>query len=98
MRGSIDHARLPAAQGPHLVRFLAYAWCEFITEWRAAARRRRTVQQLKRMDRRLLADVGIPRGQIRDVADAMEVARSPWQPSDRDCAPPAAWLDARPSL
>ena len=39
--------------------------------WRAAARRRETIEELSKLDDRLLRDFGIERGQIEEVASTV---------------------------
>ncbi len=77
---------------------LSVAWCELTTAWGAARRRRHAVKQLKRVDRRLLADVGIARGQIREVVDAMQSLDATRPEQSAPCPPAATWLDARPAV
>jgi uncharacterized protein YjiS (DUF1127 family) len=39
--------------------------------WRTAARKRTTIAELSKLDDRLLRDIGIERGQIEEVANAI---------------------------
>lgn len=54
--------------------WLALAARELAAAWARARSRRHAVKQIKRLDDRLLADIGFERGQIRDVVDSMTLA------------------------
>lgn len=66
-----------------LLAFLAHSAEQVAQAWTRAARRRATVQQMKRMDSRLLADVGIDYPNLRDVVDQIVAHRD-----DADTPPP----------
>lgn len=63
--------------GPVLGEALSQFWRELSHAWRQAARRGTSVRQLKRMDRRILHDLGMERGQIREVVDGLNERKVP---------------------
>ncbi len=73
-RGLADHrpVRRPSRLGPAIGRRLA----RLVAAVRQAYQRRELIRVLSAKDDRLLADIGIARGQIREVADAA-VKRGP---------------------
>ena len=62
------------------------------TAWAAARARRGALKQLKRVDRKLLMDLGIPRGQLRDVVDAMNAVRARDEARQRVQPQAPAWM------
>jgi len=66
---------------------------ELVRAWSAARERGRALKQLKRVDRRMLVDIGISRAQLREVVDAMNAVktRDARKQADSAAAPTSAW-------
>ena len=82
-----------------LGQYLAAVCADFVAAWAAARERRHTLKALKRVDRRLLADLGMDRGRLREVVDAM-VAKQARAVRDNPrprppCVVDGSWMRAR---
>ena len=73
------------------------ALSRFAAAWRAARKRRHALRALKRIDRRLLADMGMDRARLREVIDAMVAQREDAESATprRPEAATAAWIGPR---
>jgi uncharacterized protein YjiS (DUF1127 family) len=85
-----------------LRQFLGLLASEFAAAWTTARERRHTLKALKRVDRRLLRDLGIERGQLREVVDAMATRQAAEQRRDsssehQPCLVENNWMEARPA-
>ena len=73
---SVPGLRDPGAPRDAADSALLWAWCQhifdvFVGAWKNARTRRQTLHQLKRVDRKLLADIGYERSGLRESVDSL---------------------------
>jgi uncharacterized protein YjiS (DUF1127 family) len=71
-----DRAAAASRDASPTWQLLRDALTSFVADWRAAARRRGAVQQMKRIDRRMLRDLGLERAGIRELVDDLAIRRA----------------------